>query len=323
MQAQRTAGGELELLRGRVGEMLSDGGPGADLSREMVDLRLALNQINPNGMSDQSFVRKLLRVIPFAEKLSPAAQVLERIYEPVSKQVTVIESRLKDGRALLARDNVELRKLYEQVDSQQLPIQKNAYMGEVMMERLSELLDGTDDSQRAERVRNALYDVSTRVQNLRVMEAVHQQYFVSIEMTRQNNTRLGQSVDNTITLAANVVTIGLAIQVALKNQDRVRIATQRTQEFLGDLVVANAEAIKQHTDEIGDLYTNPVIAIDKIAKAHDDLMDAMDTADRLKQEGIDTARTNIAELSRLSAELQERSSGLRERPALAEGSVEA
>ena len=52
-------------------------------------------------------------------------------------------------------------------------------------------------------------------------------------------------------------------------------------------------------------------------------MDAMDTADRLKQEGIDTARTNIAELSRLSAELQERSSGLRERPALAEGSVEA
>ena len=240
--------------------MLSDGGPGADLSREMVDLRLALNQINPNGMSDQSFVRKLLRVIPFAEKLSPAAQVLERIYEPVSKQVTVIESRLKDGRALLARDNVELRKLYEQVESQQLPIQKNAYMGEVMMERLSELLDGTDDSQRAERVRNALYDVSTRVQNLRVMEAVHQQYFVSIEMTRQNNTRLGQSVDNTITLAANVVTIGLAIQVALKNQDRVRIATQRTQEFLGDLVVANAEAIKQHTDEIGDLYTNPVIA---------------------------------------------------------------
>ena len=306
--------------------MLSDGGPGADLSREMVDLRLALNQINPNGMSDQSFVRKLLRVIPFAEKLSPAAQVLERIairYEPVSKQVTVIESRLKDGRALLARDNVELRKLYEQVESQQLPIQKNSYMGEVMMERLSELLDGTDDSQRAERVRNALYDVSTRVQNLRVMEAVHQQYFVSIEMTRQNNTRLGQSVDNTITLAANVVTIGLAIQVALKNQDRVRIATQRTQEFLGDLVVANAEAIKQHTDEIGDLYTNPVIAIDKIAKAHDDLMDAMDTADRLKQEGIDTARTNIAELSRLSAELQERSSGLRERPALAEGSVEA
>ena len=44
-------------------------------------------------------------------------------YEPVSKQVSMIETRLRDGRAMLTRDNVEMRKLYEQVESQQLPIQ--------------------------------------------------------------------------------------------------------------------------------------------------------------------------------------------------------
>ena len=51
-------------------------------------------------------------------------------------------------------------------------------------------------------------------------------------------------------------------------------ATQRTREFLGDLIAANASSIRQHTEEIGDIYNNPVIAIDKIEQAHNDLMEA-------------------------------------------------
>ena len=50
------------------------------------------------------------------------------------------------------------------------------------------------------------------------MEAAHTQFFVSVEMSHQNNTRLGQSVERTLTLAINVVTVGLAIQTALARQ---------------------------------------------------------------------------------------------------------
>ncbi len=135
--------------------------------------------------------------------------------------------------------------------------------------------------------------------------------------------RLGQSVERTLTLAINVVTVGLAIQVALARQRRVIEATQRTREFLGNVIGANAAAIKQHTVEIGDVYNSPVIAIDKIAQAHNDLIEAMETADRLKQEGIDAARENIAELSKLSSDLQRRALGIREQPAFVEQSVEA
>ena len=326
MQAQRGAGIELDLLRTRVGDMVTDEGPSAELSKDLLELRMALNQINPHELSEQSFARRIFGKIPVIGSFDPAVRVLERIairYEPVSKQVTVIEARLREGRAMLTRDNVEMRKLYEGVEAQQLPIQKNAYMGELLMQQLSELMERAEDTLRAERIRNSLYDVSMRVQDLRTMEAVHVQFFVSLEMTRQNNTRLGQSVERTLTLAMTVVTVGLAIQAALARQRRVLEATQRTREFLGNVLVANAAAIKQHTEEIGDAYNNPVIAMDKITQAHNDLIEAMDTADRLKQEGIDSARNNISELSRLSSELQERSSGLRERPELAESSVEA
>ncbi len=154
------------------------------------------------------------------------------------------------------------------------------------------------------------------------MEEVHVQFFVSIEMTRQNNNRLGQSVERTLALGTNIVIIGLALQVALVRERDVMEANRRTREFLGGLIMANAEAIKRHTEEIGDVYNSPVIAIEKIAQAHNDLIEAMDIADRLKQEGIDAARENIAKLSQMSAELTQRSQGLRE-GAVESQSVEA
>jgi uncharacterized protein YaaN involved in tellurite resistance len=132
-------------------------------------------------------------------------------------------------------------------------------------------------------------------------------------MTRENNTRLGQAVDRTLALATNTLMVGLAIQSALARQKRVLEATQRTREFLGELVVTNAAAIKQHTAEIGDVYNNPVIAIDKLQQAHDDLIAALDAASRLKTEGIDQARTNIAKLRELSTQLETKVQGLPER----------
>ena len=326
MGAQRTAGGELDLLRTRIGEMLGQEGPGGEIANDLVELRLALNQINPHELRQTSGMRKFLGRIPFINRFTPAIKVLEKIairYEPVSKQVTMIEEKLREGRAMLARDNVELRKLYEQVETQQVPIQKNAYLGELVMGQLDELLQKTDDTLKSERVRNALHDVSMRVQDLRTMETVHTQFFVSIEMTRQNNNRLGQSVERTLALGSNVVMVGLAIQSALTRQKRVMEATQRTREFLGNLIVANAASIRQHTQEIGDLYNNPVIAIDKITQAHNDLIEAMNEADRLKQEGIDVARENIAKLGQLSADMQQRSAGVREQREAEARSLEA
>jgi len=311
VQAQRQAGADLELLRTRVGQMVMRDGPGARLSTDLVNLRMTLNQIDPNQVGRESFVRRLVQMAPFGEK--HLLRVLETVavrYESVSRQVVLIETRLREGRTMLARDNIELRKLFEQVEAQQVPIRKTAFLGELVMHQLDQLLQETEELQKRDRIQGALFDVAIRVEDLRVMEEVHSQLFVSIEMTRQNNTRLGQAVDRTVTLATNVVTIGLAIQAALGRQAMVFEATNRTREFLGNMLVANAASIKRHTGEIGDVYKSPVIAIDKIIQAHNELLEAMDMADRLKSEGIAAARENIVKLARLANELEDRAVSL-------------
>ena len=319
VQAQRGAASGLNLLRTRVGDMITQEGAADSVAKDMVELRQNLDQINPHELETRGFLSKL----PFVRQVGSLVKALEKVairYEPVSKQVTVIETRLREGRSMLAKDNIELRKLYEHVEAQQLPVQKNAYLGELLMTELQSLMERTDDPMKRDRIQNALHDVSMRVQDLRTMGEVHMQFFVSLEMTRQNNTQLGQAVERTLSLATNVVTVGLAIQAALARQKRVLEANRRTQEFLGNVLVANAAAIKRHTTEIGDVYNNPVIAMDKITQAHNDLVDAIEAAGRLKQQGIETARENIAKLSELSTEMQQKASGLLESAA---GSVEA
>ena len=130
VQSQREAGNELDLLKGRMGKILGSPGAGAQISKGLVELRLALDQINPHDVRKVGFAGRLLGKLPLLG--NTAMRTLERIalrYEPVSQQVALIETRLRDGRALLVRDNVELRKLYEQLEERQLPTQKNALHG--------------------------------------------------------------------------------------------------------------------------------------------------------------------------------------------------
>ena len=198
IQAQRSSRPELDLLRVRVGDMLSQEGTGSDIAGNLVDLRMTLNEINPNELNNPSLLRSLTAIVPFVDRLPSPIKVLQKIaikYEPVSRQIDTIETKLREGRMMLTRDNVELRQVYERVEEQRLPVQKNAYLGELLMVELQALIDQTDNPVKADRVRDALYNVSVRVQNLRVMDRVYDQFFVSIEMTRQNNTRLGQAVE--------------------------------------------------------------------------------------------------------------------------------
>jgi uncharacterized protein YaaN involved in tellurite resistance len=312
LETQRKAASELALLKTRVGEMCATNGLTGRVTTDLVELRTALRQIAPPDMENTSAWDRLLALLPFRQTVLATLERIAVRYEPVSRQVAVIETRLRQGRLVLTRDNIELRKLYETVESQQLTIRRNTYFGELLMQELQKLLINASEPQKKEKIQGALYDVSMRVQDLRTMEEVHAQCFVSIEMTRQNNTRLAQAVERTLTLAANLVTVGLAIQVALARQARVIEATERTRQFLGDMIVANAETIKRHTQEIGDVYKDPVIAVEKISQAHAALLDAIDLADRLKQEGVASAQENISKLARLAGVLEARFSGGRE-----------
>ena len=78
LQTQRRAGAELALLRGRVGEMMAQEGAGSEIAKDLVSLRVALRQIDPNELSKQNPMQKALGFLPGVGRLTPL-QILERI----------------------------------------------------------------------------------------------------------------------------------------------------------------------------------------------------------------------------------------------------
>ena len=99
--------GLADLLRGRVGDIITQDGPGAEVSRGLIELRLALNEINPLELRQLGLVRRLISMVPVVGKFTSGLPVLERLairYEPVCRQVGVIEHRLREGRMMLIRD---------------------------------------------------------------------------------------------------------------------------------------------------------------------------------------------------------------------------
>ena len=310
LQSQRNAGRQLELVRGRMATLLDGGSASKSLANELVNLRVALDNIDPSS-GGHSRLSRLRRSLPFVRNKT-MLRTLKKVairYEPATKQITIIETKLREGRALLVRDNVELRRLYEDIEGQQDAIKRQTYLGQVLLQELEELRVDDDDPLQRDRLNAAKHDVASRVQDLLTMQEVHVQYFVGIELTRQNNQRLGQAVDRTLTLATNVVTVGLALQAALVRQREVQEATERTRQFLGELIVSNATAVRRQTEEIGDLYQDPVIAMDKLTQAHHELVAALDAAGKLREQGLDTARRNIDELTVLTQELDRRAHG--------------
>ncbi len=308
--AQQRAGHEIDLLKTKVGTLLNDlDGPGAKIPQGLMQLRKTMDEVNPHvlGSAPRGLFSKLLRRTPIIGDVLADIAVK---YESVQTQIDQIVDGLRAGKDQLLQDSLELDRLYQQVQSAQLDVQKASFLGELLWQGFEAGLPNVTEPAERQRLETLIHRVAMRVQDLRTMEQVNTQFFISIDITIQNNDHLSDAIARTVTVTRSLLTIGLAIQAALANQKKIMEAVKKTQEYTADMLTANAAAIKQQTAEIGDMYKNPVLALDKVKQAYDDLMGAMDQMDEIRRVGTESARAGIAELDQMTAGLAPKAEGL-------------
>jgi len=211
---------------------------------------------------------------------------------------------------MLKQDNAQLKVMYSDIEDKQILIGSDAYFAEVLMEKLTEAAASVEDDKKRNDLQKTLFKVATRAQDLRAMENIHEQFFVSIEMTRDNNDMLIATAQRMLTMGMNVVYIAFAIHAALARQKNVIEAVRGTKEFIGNMIVSNATMINSHVKEIGDLYKEPVVAMDKLGEAISQLELAIDATNKLKAEGIDKARENITKIKVMTEDIKTKAGAL-------------
>lgn len=314
IQDQKSTSSSLALLQERMGKVFySDNKSSvtAGLTKDITDLQGALIKVNPKDIQKEAKYR-IIKIIPFFGNW-----VVNVLKESANRRLTLqefvdhLEESLQNGERMLKQDNIQLKVMYSDIEEKQKLISSDAYFAEVLMEKLSKLAEETPDEDKKKNSYNkVLFRLATRAQDLRAMENVHEQFYISIEMTRDNNDMLVATVQRMLTLGMQVVYVAFAIHAALMRQKDVIEAQKGTKSFVSNMILSNATMIHSHVAEIGDLYKEPVIAMDKLEASIDQLELAIDETNRLKAEGIDRARENITKIKQLTERIKEKAGEL-------------
>jgi len=314
IQDQKAMSSSLALLQERMGHVFysdNKASTSSALTKDIANLQNVLGKINPRDIQNEARFR-IIRIIPFFGNW-----VVKVLQETANRRLTLqefidhLEESLQHGELMLRQDSAQLKVMYSELEKKQALIAADAYLAELLMDRLTKLIAETPDEEKKKNSYNrVLFRVATRAQDLRAMENVHEQFSVSIEMTRDNNDMLVATVQRMLSLGMQVVYIAFAIHAALMRQRDVIAAEKGTREFLGNMILTNATMINRHVAEIGDLYKQPVIAMDKLEASIHQLEMAIDATNKLNAEGIEVARGNIAKIKILTEEVRDKAGQL-------------
>ena len=132
--SQRNAGRQLELVKTRMSTLLDAGGASRDVANG-ADRPASRTRQDQPGPRAASLWARTVGSLPVmrGNALMRALKKVALRYESASKQIVVIETKLAQGGTLLARDNVELRRLYEDVETQQEAIHRQIFLGELLL----------------------------------------------------------------------------------------------------------------------------------------------------------------------------------------------
>ncbi len=272
------------------------------ITDRLITLQEKLEELNPAYYEKAPLWKKILGLVPQGDKL--IRYIAER-YETVKDYVEKIMMSLEDAKDQILRDNIELENLQKELKEYQKELEEKIEIGKKAIEEIKKKLENTTDKLEKERLENALFILSTRLQDLQTMLQATIQFLVSIQKTLTNNKMLLSSLERTTSITRTVLMVGLAIRGALLNQRRAIETVKATQEYTAELLKDNAEAIKSQTGEIEKLYTEPVIAMKKLEEAYNTLLSAITDYERIRKEGIKVAQENIQKLEEMNKTLAE------------------
>jgi uncharacterized protein YaaN involved in tellurite resistance len=313
VQDQKAIGSNLALMQEKMGDVFYSKEKSSvtnDLSKDITELQDKLAKINPKDIQKQNSYR-LIAWIPFFGN-----RIIYALKQSVNKGMTLqqfvehLSESLVVGERMLREDNAQLKVINDGLHEKQNVIKADAYFAEVLMGKLSDVVKASQDEQVKKNLNEVLFKVGTRAQDLRAMENVHEQFFISLKMTRNNNDLLIDGARRMQTMGMTVVYTAMELNSALIRSKKVREVEQGTGEFIGKMLVSNSQLIHQSVLEIGDMYKNPFIPMKMMEDSATELEKAIDDWNKLKMEGIEAAKENIGKIKVWTEEIKKKAGEL-------------
>lgn len=244
----------------------------------------------------------------------PIASFLQR-YEEVRKQIDVISDRLDTHKTELLTDVAQLDRLYaanleyfhqladyiaagdeklRQLDAEVIPD----------MERKAEASGNVLDAQSLRDMRMARDDLDRRVHDLKLTRQVAMQSLPSIRLVQENDKSLIGKITSTLANTVPLWRQQLAQAVTIFRSREAGQTLKEATDLTNDLLLANAENLKQANIEVRTQVERGVFDIAAVKKANDALISTIEDSLRIADEGRRKRAEAESELRACESELR-------------------
>jgi uncharacterized protein YaaN involved in tellurite resistance len=246
---------------------------------------LVTDQINPNSVT-----KKWLYKIP----VKPLRMFLVKRYiadfESTSGKINGMFDALEAGKEQMLQKMLELeaqwRSLKETDNSLQIEIQVAEEVQQALIDMDTSSLSEYDK----EKYEAAAAKVARKLRDFQTIRVAISQFYVSIKQTADVQTQLDEAIDSLRLVGPIIFQNAVMINAAITQQKKISGAVNSVSESLGNALAANARVTKQNAEEVASLYNNPVLAMDKMELAFQDLNDAVNITRQARLDATSSAR---------------------------------
>lgn len=282
---------------GHVGETLSD-------------LMVAVKslEVDKIGQKDNSFLAKL--------GLGNSVKKFMARYETVELQIDKIEAELEKAQTMLLKDIT----MYDQLYAKNLEYfhELDAYIlagDEKIKEAREEILPkleaeaSASDNEMAPQLvadfSSSLDRFERKVHDLKLSKTIAMQTAPQVRLIQNNDKllvdKIQSSILHTIPLWKNQVVIALGLQ----NQQKVLEMQKRISDTTNDLLLKNAELLKQNTVGVARESQRGVVEIETLKKVNEDLVETIEETLKINDNGRQARQAAELELSRIEQNLKD------------------
>jgi uncharacterized protein YaaN involved in tellurite resistance len=307
--AQKKMASANDLMKGNVNSLLKGLDGKSPAGEKLLELRSTMDQLNPHSLHNAWWFSWMPNTIK-----RKAVSRFVRQYQPMQSHVDAIFNGLRNGKDDLLESNLALEQQYNEIAAAKKEIESEIYIGELFIQQVDaqDAETPAEDIQEKQKFATVKNQAMRRIRDLRTMEQAYVQFFISIDQTIATNSLLDESIDSALTVGPMVMNNALRIQAALAQQETIKDAVQQFQTGLGDMMAQNAGSIEKAAQEVGDLYNNPVIALQKMEEGFDKLMNAVKIANDTMSTSTAKARETSDRLADMTAQLSPVADGMRD-----------
>lgn len=285
--------------------------------KAILEMRSAMDELNPGKQGDLFSPQKLLGFIPFGNKLQNYFRKFETAGNHLQKLLTQIYAARDD----MARDAKSIEETKARFWVAMVALKGAIMFAEQLDAKIAARIDAIKPADPARAMaleQEVLFYARQNLMDMQTQMAVTVNGYLSMDVLKKTCREMINGCNRIATTGMDALAVAVTVARATGNQIAVMDMLNGASSTIGDLVAQTGKQLGDHVQRTGDFAGNPVMGVQRIQEMFDNSYKAMDAMDSFRSKAIDSMGQTNAMLKIQLAKAEEYVD--RNRAALAKGS---